>query len=91
MRPTSRLDSARTRAVQRRLVRDRGPDAGRAVDRLKLRSGVHGDAAEQLLRQYELGQLDPGLGTDLTGRDGDATLCWFMLGVSELDGADTLA
>lgn len=90
MRPDPALQAAKRRALLHRLVTDRGPDTGRLVDHLKVRSGAGGANAAALLEDYE--QNGAGaLVTDLTGDGGGVTLVYFMLDVSALDGTDVLA
>lgn len=79
MRPSIDLQGQRSRAVVRRTLRDRGPDTGREVDHLKLRSR---NSADDLLDLYEGG--GGGDPDDLTQTDGTVL---FMYGVSGY-GAD---
>ena len=90
MRPSTQLNAERRRALLRQVVTARGPDTGRLVDRLKLRSGPGGDVAEQLLAGFETNGPEYARGTDLTVRSGNATLTLFVLDVSDLDGGDVL-
>lgn len=90
MRPTHDLQAARRRAMLRQLVTERGPDTGRLVDHLKMRSGPGGANAAALLEDYETNGAGASV-SDLTGNSGGTTLVYFMLDVSALDGTDALA
>jgi hypothetical protein len=85
MRPDPGVHSERQRTTYRRLVRERGPDTGRDIDHLKLRS--QGGAAEELLAAYERGAIPVAQTDDLSDRTNGVL---FMVGVSAVGGTDTV-
>jgi hypothetical protein len=86
--PEHDLDGDARRAAFRRAVIDRGPDAGRALDHLKVRSLSPAVAA--LLAQAETaGAAAPEAGR-LTTVTGSATVIFFLSDVSTADGPDVL-
>ena len=54
--PGNNLDRTREAGAVRRAIGQRGPDTGRAVDHLKMRS--LGQGAEEMLQSVETGAVD---------------------------------
>ena len=86
MRPDATLRGERSRALHRRLVRDRGPDAGRDVDHLKHRS--RDGAAEALVDAYERAAIPAAQTAELSVRSGTGGFSLFMTSLSTVGGSD---
>lgn len=81
------LKQARLTSSIRRLVRERGIDAGRVLCRGTVRAGSGGEVAEKLLRSVELHGFGNQQGHVITADDGGLL---FMIGLSAVGGEDGL-
>lgn len=86
--PSAELQSERMRVRLARFASRQGPDAGREVDHLKLRS--LSPLALAALAAAEAGGLAVPDAGQLTGRDGDGTVAFWLFDLSRFDGADRL-
>lgn len=84
MKPPDPLDRRRAIDALRRLVSERGPDAGRRIDHLKQR------ASDGLAAVWAGGAAPFAHVVELTRADGNATLLLHLIGLSAVDGADVV-
>lgn len=85
MKPDPGMEGERRRNIYRRLVRERGPDTGRFIERLSYRGADGG--AEAVMAAYERGGIAIGQVTELSDRTNGVL---FMVGVSVVGGTDTV-
>lgn len=86
--PPAELRSARARGALSRFANRHGPDAGREVDHLKLRS--LSTAANEALSAAEAGGLAVASAGALTGQTGHDTVVFWLWDASRFDGDDQL-